>query len=860
MGLFAAPTSLPIDQNHPLVKQVINSLSSGYQLPGFTGDEIFCPPGYIPNAFGGCDRDPFDTSLTGGGLLSSPDDGGSNSGGTTLYDNSGNPITINITNNNKVLNDGIDKITDAVLKGITDAQNQTDDLVKRIRDNIEHAIAEEADGITQGINNASDNLATSIKVTSAATAATTAATAATVTKSITDQIDAVKNTITPLLSSITSFIDKVNAEVQKVNDTLISPIVNLYNTTVGEISTLTKAIETDLKEGISGLLKLPGQVADQIGSFDATLNRTVQQMGTINKETVTSSIDYLNAKFPEPFSAALSQALTGKTLANSLTTTFTDKQKLSSESLRQVSAEAISGLGTLLGELLSITGSTFESSLNNLHANWSSVESVFTGLLDGALSLLTTLTSIGVLASPLISAAEQEANKLVPVTKLDPGTVIGALRRGFIDTVQAISELRTKGYDETRAQVLIDMSVFLADSNQALDWWYRGIINDEDLIANLRQHGFEPEDITALKQGSIRLPGLAELTRWLNFGILTQEQFIANCKAIRYDDAQIQAILQTYRERETPQTLSALSGILNNSSAGFINNTLSQPVPDAVRIAGERAGYHPDLIQYIWLAHWQLPSVEAFTEMYFRGFRTRTELEQRMAMANIPKELWEDMIEIKRPLLPLRMIPSAYSKGLITLPQAETELRSHGHNELHIQMILQAYAPKTVTAPAGSTDALHALSLGNAKTLWNEGAITDEQYVAVLVAHGYSADVAALQLKGDQVAKHIKDQKQELNDLTEEVLAGAMDGDTAIQQLNTHGFTDAQISAFVNNINRKLRVNTKTPSIAELNKFLKAQIIDINTYAQGIQALGWQEPWLTYWVQLAGGTDDNADQ
>lgn len=843
---------LPVTQHTDLTPYIPDGTDcdDGYHYDQYSG---FC----VPNDSTTPPVNPITTTVNGGGP---------GTGGTTTVGTSGSVIAnVNVSNAITVTDEGIQQVADAVSKGITDSVKQVQDIVDATEKKIQSTITEETDVIKGGIEAASTNLGDEVKITTAALAASTAATVGTVGESISGLVGKVKDTIVPVLTSITGFIDKLNAQVQLINDTLISPIAELYNSTIGSISALTTAIEADLHEGIGGLLKIPGQLADQLGSFDAQLNRTVAQLGTLNKQTVTESIDYLGLAFPKPFSEAMNTALSGKTLANSLTTTFGGNVALNSESLSRVSADAIKGLGTLLKELLGIVSETFKGSLDNMHANWGSVESVFVGLLDGALSLLTTITAMGALAGPLIEAAEEEAHALVPITKLDPASVIEALKRGILSTQDALKELRTKGIDATRSQVLIDLGIFLADANQALDWWYRGIITDIDLIKNLEAHGFQTEDITAYKEGSISLPQLTDLLRWLNFGIISEPQLRENARVLRYSDAFVDATLASYRDRETPQTLSILSGLLETSDASFINETLKKPVPSNIELAGQRAGYHPDLTRYIWLNHWQLPPVETFMQLYFRGIRTLTELQQRMQIANIPHELWDDLIKANRSLIPYRSIPSFVSKGYMTASQADLELEAHGFDLQHREIILKAIkpAPDPTTAPVIA--AVHTLSQQNARTLWSEGAITDEQYIQVLEAHGYDAATAALQLKSDLVTEHIKAQKQELADLTAQVLSGVMTIDDAVIQLSTDGFTQAQQSKFTLNITKQQKITAKIPSLPELNKFLKAELITLDQYTDALKQSGWQEPWLSAFLglvskdgQVAGSTGATA--
>ncbi|MDR5730678.1 MAG: hypothetical protein RB191_24980, partial [Terriglobia bacterium] len=720
-GLFDRPISSPIDANNPLVKQAIARLHSAYQEgDGGTGFAD-CPPGYLPNAYGGCDADPTSASNSGGGggSFAGGDGGGSS---TTVIDQTGGPVSVTVNNAVNVTDTGIQQISDQITQAIQNTAQQTQQLVDNLNKSIVSNIQEESDSIQSAVKIADVNLADQVSITTAALATSTAATIGTTAKSISDEISAVKDTITPILTSITGFIDKISAEVQQINDSFVQPLLNVYQSTIGTIATLTTAIEQDLHDGISGLLKIPGQLADQLGSFDATLDRTVQQLGKTNLETSKSTVDYFGQQIPKPLGDAMSKALAGVTLSNQLTTTFTNSVAITSESLAAVSSEAIGGIGNLLKEMLHILASTFESSFNQLHADWSSVGSAFVGLLDGALGLLTTLTAMGALASPLIDAAEQEARALVPTTKLDPATVIQAMKRGFLSADAGLKEMQAKGLDATRVQVLTDLGVFLADVNQALDWWYRGIISDTDLEENILAHGITAVDGAAIKAASVNLPNASDLLRWLNFGIISQDQFSANMKVIRYDDAQIQAILSTYQEHETPQTLSTLDGLLNNSSAGFLNSTLNIPVPDTVALAGQRAGYHPDLTRYIWLNHWQLPSVEQFIQAYFRGLRTRTEVEQRMEIANIPRELWDDVLKTNSALIPYRSIPSFITNGWMTPEQGQAELAAHGFDLAHQELILKAVKPPKDTTNATAANAIHTLSVANARELWSEQA------------------------------------------------------------------------------------------------------------------------------------------
>lgn len=848
-GLFTSPLAALTTSNLGTGTEEARAINPLEAALASTDSPIYKPRDSNGSIY--CDVFPNSPSCFGGGIL---DNGGYPTGigpgntSTTVI--AGVPSINNITNNINIVDDGIAQVSAQVSKAIEDSVAKAAQIAKDTVDAVASGVSSLASKIWDAVTYAFGNIGDLLKSIASAVWDNLKNIISAIGDHIASLLQDLRDWIGPILKNIGDVLDAVTKQIQKINDTLIEPIANIYNTTIKTVVTLTTAIEQDLHEGIGGLLKIPGQLADQLGSLDATLNRSIQQLGTVNKETVDSSITFLGQTFPAPFSAAMASALGGKTLSSALSTTFAAKEQLTTESLGQVSQEAIRGLGTLLLEVLSLLGDGFKEAFGDLHATWASAGGIFVGLLDGILGALTAVTAIAALAEPLIDTAAEEARKLIPTKKLDPTTVINALTRKFIDNKTALSEIASSGLDATRTKVLLDLSVFLADANTALEWWYRGIIDENDLLANMRANSISDNDIVAIRAASVYVPNLAQLQRWLDFGLIDQDEFTTNCKVLHYDSAQIQALLSTYQDRESPQTLSQLHGLLGNTGAGWLNRTMLQPVPETVALAGSRAGMHPDLVRYIWLAHWQLPSVQSFIQSYFRGYRTLTEVQQRMEIENIPSELWDETINISRPLLPFRSISGYLAKGFITQVQAQEELAAHGYDLTHQQILLKAAVPTvSKTTPTAATS-VHTLSIANARTLWADSALTDAQYLEILEAHGYTAEMAHAQLQADAITEHIKHQKVTLQDFTAQVETGVLSLDDASNQLLTLGFTSAQVAKFQLSVVKSLKVNTRHPSISEMKVFLKAKVITLDDFKQELQIQGWTDPWLSAFIAL----------
>jgi len=763
---------------------------------------------------------------------------------------SAGPITVIVNDVNTVTQQALDSIAAAVNTGVTSAVDSSVDVIKSLVGGIGDVLKDVAGKIWDGLKAGIEAIASNIGNIISAIGKNIGAILKDVVSALGTAITDLKNVLVDAISHIAPILDSITKTVKNINDTLIQPIATFINTTVKTIADLTVAIQKDLHEGLAGIVNIPGQIAGGLSTIDASLNRTVEQLGKTNQATATSTVDYEGKTLPPLYSASTAAMLTGKTVAGTIKSTFAQSVNLAPETLQQVSQEAIAALGPLLKEVLEIVWTIVKSPFDQQHADWSAVENVFIGLLDGVLSILTTLTAVGALVEPLLEAASEEARTRVPITKLDVNSIVSALRRGFLDDNGASVELQKLGFDSTRQQVLKDLAVTLATPEIAIGWWFQGIIAEDDLDANLKGNGFTPDDISALKQGSMHLPQVADIARWRHFGIIQDDGVRNLLKVLRFDDTQIQAFLDTEQTRETAAGRAQLQGRLDASDQGWLHDTFLQATPDNVVTAGAREGLHPDTTRLAWLAHWNLPSIQQWINSYFRGLRTLTEVEYAMTAANIPKEVWDETIQVMRPLIPFRSISTYVKAGYMSELQAEQELAAHGFDLGRINVILKAVTASSGKSAAITAQKIATLSISNARTLFDDGALTEQQYEQVLQQHGYSAELAAAQVQADQISAHTRQRKTTLNNLLAEVETGSTTIDDAVSQLQAQGFSNSEISVFQLKVARTMKVNAKHPSIGDMKAFIKAGYMTVTQFVLELQAQGWTDPWITMFAQM----------
>ena len=450
--------------------------------------------------------------------------------------------------------------------------------------------------------------------------------------------------------------------------------------------------------------------------------------------------------------------------------------------------------------------------------------------------------------------ATEQQNIACPITKLGPGDVINAWRRRILTEESAKNELNILGFSPARSSVLFDLAAYRIPSDQAIDWWWKGIVDDNELADLLKINGLDDEQVTAFKDASFRLTDLeAGLLGWKR-GVLNDDQLNAISSHQHLNTAQ-QALYKLLSLRPgTPEEI--LRGENIRHALGIISIpgfTAFDNIPSWFSSATRSAGLDADATEHLWWAHYDLGNPGLWTTLYFRGLRSFGELGSALDAFNIPTTLQTDFIESQRPLIPFRTIPAMIAGGILTDDEGKSLLRQHGFDEASIGHLLNYAKGKAKTTKSATATANHALSQAQAKTLFLDGAITDQQYIDVLKAHGFSDQDAQLELQVTQLTQATSDRKQAATDIVNEFQAGLIDKTTALQQLAQQNFTIAEQAKYAKQLKTSAASKAKIPGEAELNHFLQKSIITPQQYLQALTDQGYSDKYAQWYLALRTG-------
>jgi hypothetical protein len=648
-----------------------------------------------------------------------------------------------------------------------------------------------------------------------------------------------KDTLEPILSKIATSVKNI-ADFYEQH---IKPILDAVSTAINTIQKAITAIEADLKSGLQGILQLPTDLANAVSGIDAALIRAGRALKVHKADDADFYYVTADGKGFADHIKSLGAALTGLGVAPQKTTFSPGHESLSEPTLAQELPKLLDAMNTIIFDIakglknIALDPAKLGETLGiGLAAFWA-------GLIE-PLELLLALWEI--MKAPLGvigELAEERVREVTQLTKLDGGTLAAAWQRDFITSDAMDEELATQGYNKQRSELLRRLKTYVEDPATLVDYRYRGIVTDDDFASGLKDVGFTPAQRAALLEGSTRLLDVTTaLDAWRREKMdeATVDEIIA---VNRFTTAQGELLKNL--NFSGPDYQSAYRAYLERRMLERIG--LPTPVEDTIPAEVHDAGHHQGLNDAAILAQWtsqvnSLPST-LWLALYWRGQASLEELRNALFRDRVPEDLWTNWIDSQRPLIPFRTIPAMVAAGLITEAEAISRLEKHGYSLPDAVLLMQYASRGSKKAKATTATTQHDLSLAQAKTAYDDGIITVDQYKEILLAHGLDSNAVAIEVKLTQISQETKARKQIGIDIVDEYQAGLIDQQTALQQLASSGYTIAEQAAVQKKLKAANSVKAKTPSEAELRAMTKHAVISTDDYYNSLIVIGYSTTW-----------------
>lgn len=768
-------------------------------------------------------------------------------------------ILVGIDNTIDLTGQAFDSLANQVGNSITDAVRLAQDAQKSSTDAILNSVGGLTNNIFQGVKDALGNIGDWIASGVKSIFENIGPILRDVFSNIGSLLKQIGETVREVLGPIAETVQKIASTIQDINDKFIQPITNLVVKTLDTIESLTKAIEGDLHAGLKGILQIPKDIADGIGSLDATMQRTLDQLGRANKDTINVELRGVLDKTIGERLASIDVMLSKRSGANASDTTFSDHVNLGiSTAPRTMSKEVVAEAWKAVYDSLALILDSGKEVLNDVKKGLS-IPTLLGDLVEivvsGAILVYVLQAQLHPIMDDINEAAEARSRR----GELSPGDALTAWVRQFINEKDLDAELAIHGWNDARLKVIKDLQRQMIATTDAFDMYYRGIISEADLRENLTHHAYGKEEIDALMTASFRLSSVEGAAMSWRYNLITDEALITVLQANRYTKGQIERFFGTVLHKESASQLIERHKRETLYSNHLTQDSIFKDVPADIVEAAKRDGFDAQTAFDMWQAQFNIPPIGHWLELYFRGIRTKTELWAAFDYYRVPQEWREDYIDVRRNLLPFRTIPRMLESGVIDHAYAKSQLQAHGYDLKASDAILkfaQATSKKVEVKASGN---LHSLSVGNAKQFFDMGAITEEQYREILMSHGYDEDSTNLTIEVEKLAHHAKERKQQAQDLVDEIVAGLITVDQAQERMTQLEFSVTERARVMKQVSRAFKAVSKTPSEAEMRAMVKKDVIDLEDYINGMILIGYSKSWVEAFVKLHFGGDDGND-
>ncbi len=655
----------------------------------------------------------------------------------------------------------------------------------------------------------------------------------TLTTNIDGLVNATSGVLRGIIDPITSVVTSVNGLAQDIQNKIISPLVTPITTTITEIKGLTGSISKLVDEGIGGIIKIPGAIADALGGISGSFDRSSRILAESNNKTVSETMIPGFAGILTPGLGAIAEGIVKFSTPKGLT-------------IDQLPTLELVGNPDL--ESISKLIAKYTEKFKNPTTIWDHVGAVALDLVSFAPLIL------GYLESQYDEAVEagRAAN---PVTTLPVGDVLALYQRRVIDGGTAASELRKYGYDESRTKALLTGTAFLPALDRLGDWFRRGLIDKAQFDKVLATYGVEGDQFAAFLSEQSALISPSILVDWLARSIIDQTAFDDQMRAQGHDKARI---LQFIKGAITPPRMGTAIYAKANELAGqfgWFSNTYASAPPDDVKQAGHLNREDEAEIYAQWAAHWSVMPIGTAVALFFRGELTRDEVKVVVAQNNFPPEMVDLLIKAQSPTIPPRSVPGLLESGTIDEVKAKELLKDKGFNDEDADLLItNALAGIASKAKPTQTDA-SKLTLAQLKAAYLDNVIDRDTYSNLLATHGLTGGDLEITLALADYDLLTQTKKDISDTIKAEVQLGVKTVDEGIQALFDAGFTGPEVEKLAVTLQNTKRTSAKLPSLSDIGKMFKKSLIDADVLLAGIQALGYAAPWDSLLAALITGGD-----
>lgn len=404
-----------------------------------------------------------------------------------------------------------------------------------------------------------------------------------------------------------------------------------------------------------------------------------------------------------------------------------------------------------------------------------------------------------------IEILRQRSNFTTQWRLLELPDIVEAVRRGFMVRADGYDWARAAGYMDEAIDRAFDVTQEKAPVGEVLTWFFRRFIDEDELRNKLSALGWQETDIENIYRAAFPIPGIQDL------------------------------ISMAVREVFTPDVAERFGQY--------------EDFPEQFADFAEQQGVSREWAQRYWAAHWNLPSPQMAFEMFQRELIDEGDLDKLLRALDI-MPYWRDrLLGISYNLMTRVDIRRMHALGLMDGDEVEKRARHFGYSPDDAVMYRRFVETYNSDVSTLGSEAQRDLTTSQIVRAYSRGVFGQGMAVDALGDLGYSDQDAAILIATEDIKSELDRRDDEQS--TIEALAG--DGlisiDEAMQRLQSLQFDPEEIRLAIDKIGLRRLRNRKMPSKEDIGKMVKAKVINADQAAEALEALGYDEPWITRLIQ-----------
>lgn len=635
------------------------------------------------------------------------------------------------------------------------------------------------------------------------------------------------NTANSIANDITGALADIGKVIKTFNTDIVGKLIDPILKSINDAQTLQGALEADLKNGLTGILQIPKQLA---GYLTSQTNIAHQNTLLSNDNRTSVASDILT---PGIGGAISEQAkILHEKISDLFSTPETAVEEFSPIPLSEYKAaeQAFKDI------------KSFKDAIAKPDKWYLTVAKY---LIYG-LEYLETMTAT---LAPGIRLAEQAANEAIPTQLLPVSTVVDLLHRDLISWPQAITEVNKQGLDGTRLFSLYTLADQLLGTREAIEAYYRGIITQDALDKEFDYLNYDAGRQQVLTELAKYLPDVGTAANWFARGFITPEQFRETLQFNRWSSDEIAIAEKALFTPANSSEYTRFWARKEMGNKGFLANAYTSEVPTDVQEVSRTNQKSIEQAKLDWLAHWKDLDLFTWLNGLYRGLIDDSYFTEAIKSLNYPGEVSSFITEVNRPLIPFFYLTEMLAAGIFTESEATAYLKQYGFSDESIKASIKFGNFKALGKATDQNNALAQLSVSNLKAMYDDKIINKSQLVIALQEHGYNSEVAILLADLYETQDQIKANNAYATMQVNLVKIGAQDKLQALDNLQARGYTPDQIVKYELEIDNIKVSSAKLPSKADFDAFFKKSLITEKEYIQALELLGYSNQWATLFLE-----------